>query len=404
MSTRATAAVRFLRAFAVACLLASASVGDATASDAGMPPPNPYRDDSPPRTPAGEGVIRHDGGVPAPDGDSAPDAAADSLRVDERDGGVPGAVSPAPEPPAEPAPGTEAPEPRPAAPAAREPMPTFVPVPVPSAPPAPSAFGELLHDLIPMVPPGRTASAFSMLLAILVALLAASLVRRARDALPNRGVLPLLLQLVHVLVRLVVLALVIVLLVASLPAWLGPALPWVLLAAAAALGWSARDFLPDLVAGTVILFERRIRRGVWLAGEKFSGTVLGVGLRSTLLADARGHRIAVPNRHLLSGPIVSDRAVGAEHEVTLRMESPWPAGRVRQALMDAVLQSPWVPPGAAPMVLRDPEQPHVWRVRSRLLEARYAPRFEGELLERAEEILAAAPAGTFPLDEELDDA
>jgi hypothetical protein len=303
----------------------------------------------------------------------------------------------------DPATGTAATE-TPAAPRDEGGLPGIAAVPAPPAADAPEAIADRLHELIPVLPASRTGSSFGLLIGILLALLGTSLARRVREALPPQGLIPRVMQAVHTLLRLLVLGLAVALLVGLLPAWMGPTLPWILLAAAAALGWSARDLLPDLVAGVVILFERRVRRGVWLSGEGFSGTVSGVGLRATLLMDAHGHRIAVPNRRLLSGPIATDPAVGAEHEVTLRMEPPWAAPRVRQALVDAVLQSPWVPPGAAPVVLRDPDRPHVWRVRSRLLEARYAPRFEGELLERTEALLAAGSSPTFPLDEELDDA
>jgi hypothetical protein len=399
--------------------------GPAQAQDAGVEP-NPYRDAAEAagrQGPVDAGIAGTEpdaatrpgvdaGGAPASEGEA--DLAGRDPRDDAGDvDGEPAADAPPADADAAPTSAIDGEPPRPTRDVAsgdtapRDPdsgWPNFIPVPVPTASEGSDGIGRTLRELVPVLPASRTGSAFGLVMAVFFAAVMASITRRIREALPTRGVFPRLLQLAHVALRLLVVGLGVALLVSLLPLWMGPALPWVLLAAAAAIGWSARDLLPDVVAGIVVLFERRIRRGVWLAGEGFSGTVIGVGLRATWLVDPRGHRIAVPNRHLLSGPIVSDRAVGAEHEVTLRMESAYPASQVRQALLDAVLQSPWVPPGAAPVVLRDPDQPHLWRVRSRLLEARYAPRFEGELLERAEEILAAAPSSTFPLDEELDDA
>ncbi|MFW6023790.1 MAG: mechanosensitive ion channel domain-containing protein [Myxococcota bacterium] len=322
----------------------------------------------------------------APEGPEAP-------AEDASDGVAPPSASSGP---GEDAPGT-APE--------DAPEPSFIPIPMPtgSDDDGPGLW-EVAREVIPVLPASRTGNLLGLLGAMVVAALGASFTRRLRDLLPRRGLFPRLLQVLHTVLRLLVLGLVIALGVGLLPSWMGPALPWVLLAAAVAVGWSARDLLPDVVARVVLLFERRIRRGEWISGEHFSGAVVGMGLRATTVVDARGHRILVPNRRLLSAPIVSTSAVGAEHEVTLRMEHVPAAARVRQALHDAVLQSPWVPPGAAPIVLRDTDEPNVWHVRTRLLEARHAPRFEGELLERAEEILAHGSTSTFPLDEELDDA
>lgn len=347
-----------------------------------------------------------DGGVPVPDAGAVP--------VPD-DGAVPISSEGPPEKPDDAAEAaSEAATPPPAAPSPKEdvrrpeppgrPEPSLIPIPMPTGPDDGPGLWEVAREVIPVLPASRTGNLLGLLGAMVIAALGASLTRRLRDVLPRRGLFPRLLQVLHTVLRLLVLGLVIALVVRVLPSWIGPALPWVLLAAAVAVGWSARDLIPDVVARVVVLFERRIRRGEWISGEDFSGAVVGVGLRATTVVDARGHRILVPNRRLLSAPIVSTSAVGAEHEVTLRLEHTAAAARVRQALHDAVLQSPWVPPGAAPIVLRDTDQPDVWHVRTRLLEARHAPRFEGELLERAEEILAYGSAGTFPLDEELDDA
>ena len=47
-----------------------------------------------------------------------------------------------------------------------------------------------------------------------------------------------------------------------LPLSLRPAVPWVLVAAGVALGWSARDMLRDILAAVVLLVERRLRPGI----------------------------------------------------------------------------------------------------------------------------------------------
>jgi small-conductance mechanosensitive channel len=247
------------------------------------------------------------------------------------------------------------------------------------------------REVIPALPSGSAGALLELALIALVAILLASTLRRVRGRLPATGLFPRVLGLLHGALKLLAGVTAVVLVARLLPSWLGSGMTWVLLAAAAALGWSTRDVLPDLVAGVVLTLERRIRPGVWISGEDFSGTVESVGPRATWLRDGRGHRVSMPNRKLLNAPLVSDTAVGTEHEITLRMHASDSAARVRQALRDAVLMSPWVPPRPNPLVLRDADDPDLWHVRAHLLEARYASRFEGELLERAEEVLTRGP-------------
>ena len=89
--------------------------------------------------------------------------------------------------------------------------------------------------------------------------------------------------------------------------------------------------------------------------------------------------------------MIYDSGAEAEHEVVVRLEGYLDASRVRLALTDAILSSPWVLAGATPVVLRDPADPVVWRVRSKLLEPRFSVHFEGELLERVEDLLRYNP-------------
>jgi small-conductance mechanosensitive channel len=174
-------------------------------------------------------------------------------------------------------------------------------------------------------------------------------------------------------------------------AWLpNDALPFALLAAALAFGWSLRDVLPDLIGGAVLAFERRVRTGMWLSGDGFAGVVERVGLRATWLRDATDRRVAVPNRTLVSSPITSDANRWPTREVLVRFQTDAPAEIVRRAIVDAVLASPWTPLSELPSVQRDGGDPTVWHVRARVLDLSFANRFEGELLERAEAMLARA--------------
>jgi small-conductance mechanosensitive channel len=193
-------------------------------------------------------------------------------------------------------------------------------------------------------------------------------------------------------VRFVVLLIAIGIVTRLVPGSLGPVLSWALLAAAAALGWSARDILPDVLASAVLIFERRVRPGVWITAAGHSGIVEARGLRAVWIRDSLGHRIAIPNRLFLSGAVISQPG-GAFHDVNLRFAVPGiPAARLRRALLDAVLASPWVQPDADGVVRRDGSDPSMWHVRARLIDVRFAVSFEDELLERAEEMLAAEGA------------
>jgi small-conductance mechanosensitive channel len=166
---------------------------------------------------------------------------------------------------------------------------------------------------------------------------------------------------------------------------------WALAVLALVAGWSVRDLFADLVAGVVLAAERRVKKGMWVSGDGFQGTVEGRSLRATWLRDGQGHRITVPNRAMVGGPMVYDVGADAEHEVVVRLEGYRDASKVRMALTDAILSSPWVLAGATPVVLRDPADPIVWRVRTKLLEPRFSVHFEGELLERVEDLLHYEP-------------
>ncbi len=162
---------------------------------------------------------------------------------------------------------------------------------------------------------------------------------------------------------------------------------WATIATFVLVTWSIRDLFADLIAGIIITAERRIKKGMWVSGKGFEGAVERRSLRATWLRDGEGHQLTVPNRAMVGAPIVYATGAEAEHEVIVRLEGYGYASKVRQALNDAVLSSPWVLAGAAPVVLRDPTDPVLWRVRTRLLEPRFAVHFSGELLERVEDIL-----------------
>lgn len=280
-----------------------------------------------------------------------------------------------------------------AAPAAPTSNTTFVQWPVPFAPPTESddlwaGLREILRDILPGIPMGSVGPLGLLALLALLALLTTS-IERLRGRLLRDGWLPTLLSFVQVSARLLALLVGLALVVQVVPANVRWVVYFSLMASGAALGWSTRDVMPDIIAGVVIAFERRIRRGMWIRSSEFAGVVERIGLRSSWLRDSKGHRVAVPNRMLTQSPIVSDEEGDSLQEVVLRVSSGASATDVRRALHDAVLASPWTTPDCEPQVLRDPLDPELWQVRARLLSASFASAFQGQLLERAEANLAA---------------
>ncbi len=215
-------------------------------------------------------------------------------------------------------------------------------------------------------------------------------IERTRGWITNNVLLRRILGALVIALRFVAFGLVIGIAVELLPEGQDWVL-WALAGLGLIAAWSLRDLFADVVAGAILAGERRVRRGMWVSGEGFQGTVEGRSLRATWLRDGQGHRLTVPNRAMVGTPMVYDSGGEAEHEVVVRLDGQYDASRVRAALTDAILSSPWALAGATPVVLRDPADPVVWRVRSRLLEPRFSVHFEGELLERVEDLLRYEP-------------
>lgn len=207
-----------------------------------------------------------------------------------------------------------------------------------------------------------------------------------RDWLAPTGVLPTLASALQQLFRALALFFVFGVIAAIIPENLEPALPWLVLAGALALGWSVRDVTPDFIAGIVLAAERRVKPGQWIGTPEVSGVVEQVTLRVTWVRDATGRRVAVPNRMFLRGAVITDRGQWPSLEVVLRIPGEHPPSTVRRVVEDAVMVSPWSAP-MPPDLVREEQEIGLWRVRARVLEGRFADRFEGALREHVEEVL-----------------
>ena len=76
-------------------------------------------------------------------------------------------------------------------------------------------------------------------------------------------------------------------------------------AAVVGIGLASRDLLADLIAGFIILFERPIEIGNFIEFEDKIGTVQKISPRSTIIKNASQRSIIIPNRELLSKPIIN---------------------------------------------------------------------------------------------------
>ncbi|MGE0789505.1 MAG: mechanosensitive ion channel domain-containing protein [Sandaracinaceae bacterium] len=213
---------------------------------------------------------------------------------------------------------------------------------------------------------------------------------RLKRTLPDRGLLPRFVRTLELLARITVVVVAVMLAARLLPGWLRPALILSVAAAAIAVGAGAVWMvLPDIVSGLLLVAEARVRPGLFITADEFAGTVEEVGPRVTTLVDAEGHKLTVPNRLLVKSAVHSVDRRWPELHLSLRVPTDRQAAQVRRAVEDAVLCSPQLPPQPELAVARDPADPHVWRIRVRLLDVTHREAFEGQLLERIEEALEA---------------
>ncbi|MCB9677577.1 MAG: mechanosensitive ion channel family protein [Alphaproteobacteria bacterium] len=362
---------------------------ESTETDAAVPDPAPS---DPPETPEPDPTEPvPDANPESPEPHAAPEPAAPEPHV---------APEPSPHaaPEPQPAPGP-APQPVPAAPAPQpRPAPItdlfgFFPEPPAPAPrdlvlvPQSQPVANPLAPVLPEIAPRSFWFAIGRLVLAGLCGLLASLLRWASRDLRSSGVLPRVLSVVELLARLAVAVFLLGALAALVPESLAPALPIVVIAAAFAMGWSARDVLHDLVAGVFLLVEGQLRAGSWIRGERYSGTIEAIGVRVTWLRDVYGRRIIVPNRVLLAQPLVADDNPWPRIQFTVAMPTDATTDAIRSALEEAIIVSPWVAPQPDCEVHPDGIQAGHWHIAVRLLDSQYADRFQGLLRERVEEIL-----------------
>lgn len=82
-----------------------------------------------------------------------------------------------------------------------------------------------------------------------------------------------------------------------------------------AVGFACQDFLGNLISGPFLIFEKRIRIGMWVSIEGTEGVVEDIGILSTTLKTSDGQVVTVPNQKVFSATIAN---FGFEYKVTIR--------------------------------------------------------------------------------------
>ncbi len=250
---------------------------------------------------------------------------------------------------------------------------------------APPPGGDL-GELLPRLQGSPHHGLGFILLAIGVGLLSI-VAERLRGRLPAGGLLPAALRLSSGFGRLLTVLLLLLALVSSATGAWQQVVPFVLIGAGIALGWSARDAIRDVLAGAVLLVEAPLEPGDRVRCGEVEGMVVGLGPRAVLLANDRGQSVSVPNRMFLEAAIAVDSNPYAPVEVSLHVPEGVSAEQIHQTLTELALLSPYLAPTVPPQVYRDPDDSDVWIVEARLVSPLYRREFRGAMVELSEEAL-----------------
>ena len=253
---------------------------------------------------------------------------------------------------------------------------------VPSA-----AWAQSLEAPLQLEATGSLLEHFSV--ALLALLLSQATVSPLKQ-LASNGVFPFLLRVVFFGGRLVATMALLSAFFLLLPLSLRPAVPWVLVAAGVALGWSARDMLRDILAAVVLLVERRLRPGIRIRTQEHSGVITRMGFRAVYLASDLGGELGVPNRVFLSRAFEIDPDPHLPIEIRLKIQSHASTDAIREALIEMALFSPFLAPGHRPVAVRDPGKSEMWILKGRLLSFDHLKAFEGAIEEQIETALEKA--------------
>ena len=303
----------------------------------------------------------------------------------------------------EPSPATADPIPAPTPQPITTPTPVVIELSQPAAAPqvvasAPAPGPNLAANLLPRPPKPNLLRAMLLLLAVLGCVGLANLAERPLRHLATRGLLPSALKLLVVACRSGALLVAFLGMLHLVPSAWSPAVAYVLVGTALAVGWSVREVVQDVLVGLIFILERSFRTGQRLRFEGVSGTLTRMTFRVTWLRTDEGADIAIPNRRLTSATLELDPEPYAPVSVLLLVPPCRSSVEARNTIRELVLLNPYLAPGEDPQVYRQADDPQRWQVKARLLDARYADRFRGTMVDLVEEVFGPPAAGCEQLE------
>ncbi len=118
-----------------------------------------------------------------------------------------------------------------------------------------------------------------------------------------------------------------------------------------ALGFALKDILENLLAGILLLFARPFEIGDQVTLGAFQGTVTDIEIRVTTLRTYDNERVAIPNSHIYTNPVVnhttlSQRRYRAVFDTSLTAD----AAQIETEALRAVQENPDIAADPAPYI------------------------------------------------------
>ena len=118
------------------------------------------------------------------------------------------------------------------------------------------------------------------------------------------------------------------------------------------IGFALQDIVKHFAAGVLLLMLRPFRIGDEVRINTFTGRVVDVQLRATVLKAENGDEVLIPNADVYNSPIVNmSRYELRRHAVTVQVPEDLDLGRARAALTQALGAVPGIAPNPQPIVV-----------------------------------------------------
>ena len=115
-------------------------------------------------------------------------------------------------------------------------------------------------------------------------------------------------------------------------------------AGAVAIGFAFKDYLTSILAGVIVLFERPYRLGDWVRIGDVYGEVREMGMRALRIVTPDDDVVTIPHGRIWDSVVrnANDGSPTLQCVADFHVHPDHDAARLRQALGDAALASPWL--------------------------------------------------------------